>query len=69
MEKKWAKTWSSNVPHWLDLVNELIKLKAEGKRRPVWKKIWKKKILQAEISTNQLEVLEEVRRAENGVEL
>lgn len=29
----------------------------------------KKKILQAEISTNQLEVLEEVRRAENGVEL
>lgn len=29
----------------------------------------KNKILQAEISANQLEVLEEVRRAENGVEL
>ena len=29
----------------------------------------KKKILQAEISTNQLEVLEEMRCAENGVEL
>lgn len=29
----------------------------------------KKKILRAEISANQLEVLEEVRHAENGVEL
>lgn len=68
MEKKWAKTWSFNVLHWLVLVNELIKLKTEDQRGPVWKKIWKKIFLQAEISANQLEVLE-VRLDEDDVEL